>query len=150
MSSQRNFEYYIVRYVPNAAGGDDVKIGVILLEQQTSPEEGSSFSIPFVGIRFRKDWTPLKAFVSDVDLEVIGAIVEEINSRCCEASTERGARQLAELLQELGSASNGVVVGPPKGLVTAHPELALGELATRYLQHASDFGAVDLSTGRSK
>jgi len=150
MISQQNFEYYIVRYAPNAAGGDDVRIGVILLEQQTSPEEGSGFSIPFAGVRFRKDWAALKALVSDVDLEVIGAIVEEINSRCGAASAECGARRLAELLQELGLASNGVVLGPPKGLVTADPELALGELATRCLQHASDSGSVDLSTGRSK
>jgi hypothetical protein len=59
MSSQRNFEYFIVRYVRNAAGGDGVTIGVILIEQQVRSGEGSSLSHSFAGVRFLEDWTAL-------------------------------------------------------------------------------------------
>jgi len=134
MSSQREFQYYIVKYVPNAASGNEVKIGVILLEDQTLSAERSGRELPFAGVRFLEDWTDLNHDVSDVDLEVISAIVREIKATLEQSSIERKFPPLGELLQELRSAANGVVLGPPKGLVTSDPELALDDLATRYLR----------------
>ena len=138
MSSQRNCEYFVIKYVPNVASGNDVNIGVMVLENSAHWGNTTGLPRPFVGVRFRKDWTALNRFGTGVDLEVVLAIASEINSRIDAAFSERNA--LFELLQELGSASNGVVLGSPQGLLTADPERALDELAARYLR---DAGVVD-------
>jgi len=147
MTSQRNFEYRVVKYVPNAAGKSDVIIGVILLEAQTRSGGGTDPSRLCAGLRFIPDWIALTPFVSEVDLEVVRAIVDEISSKCRAASSEHDTLALVDMLRELGSASNGVIVGPPKGLVAEDSDEALDDLATRYLSRPSDSRTVGLGAG---
>jgi len=145
MTSQTSCEYFIVRYVPNVASGDAENIGVIVLEKPQS-DETRRVPAPFAGVRFRKDWTCLNRFGTDVDVEVVLAIVEEINMKISAACSKPGI--VRELLQELGSASNGVVLGPPRGLVVDDLEKALVELAATYLRDDSVASSRIIGTGR--
>jgi Protein of unknown function (DUF3037) len=140
-----NCAYFIVQYVPNAASGEADNIGVILLEKPIHPDKAAQSLRPFAGARFLKDWTCLNRFGSDTDVEVVLSIVEEIKTRISAASDERNL--LPELLQELGSASNGIVLGTPRGLVTDDPQKKLDELAEKYLPGDSISGSNDRSVG---
>jgi DUF3037 family protein len=135
MASKRSCEYFIVEYVPNVIRADSENIGVIVLEKPPQSDEATADSHPFVGVRFRKDWTCLNRFGTDVDVEVVVAIVKEITTEISTASSEPG--RITQLLQELGLASNGVVLGPARGLLSDDPEKSLVELAARYLSDDS-------------
>ena len=137
MRSQRSYEYFVIKYVPNVANGDDANIGVLLLEKPPEAKTAQESSRLFAGVRFLKDWTVLHRLSDDAGLEVVLAIVEEINSRIESASSGHTAA-LFELLQELSSASNGVVLGTPGSLVADDPEKALDELVATHIPDASD------------
>ena len=136
MRSERNYEYFVIRYVPNAASENDANIGVMVLESLEQSETAERHSCPFAGVRFLKDWSSLGPFVTTVDLDVILAIVEEITSKINAPPDESDS--LARLLHDLGSASNGVVIGAPRGLVVNDPKKVLDELATKYLPGPSE------------
>ena len=135
MIAERNCEYFIIKYVPNVASGNDMNIGVLLREASVQSDQTTGVSPPFVGVRFLEDWAVLNCFGSVVDLEVVLAIVADIASKVDTATA--GRSRLSNLLRELGSASNGVVLGPPRGLVTTDPAETLRELAARYLPERS-------------
>ena len=135
MDPRRSFDYFVAKYVPNAAGAARVNIGVILVETRMRRTDELSSAFSFASARFLNDLSVLKPLAGKVDLELISAIVSKVNSTCDAAAASRaGGSALAELLRELGSASNGVILEPPVFLTAADPQLALDELATKWLR----------------
>ncbi len=93
MAERVECEFQLLRYVPDAARGEFVNIGVVLRQA-----DGTSM------VRMGKSWTRVKSLDADADVAMLQALEAELQGRLAEGDGER--RSLLEVLA--GSGSNQV------------------------------------------
>jgi len=96
MAEKRKFEFFLLRYVPDAVKGEFVNFGLIALEHGT---EGSSL----VDVRFTKDWGRVQCLDPHADLDVLEALQREIRQEIGQT------RNKAMLLRRMEDSFSGVV-----------------------------------------
>src|SRR5512141_910566 len=74
MARPHEFEFFLLRYVPDAVKGEFVNVGVVMLERASS---GGGFT----GVRFARDWRRVRCLDPDVDIEVFDALEADIRAR---------------------------------------------------------------------
>lgn len=123
--TQRRVQFVALRYALTVVGEgftdseEFVNIGVLLREPE--PDAG------FWGFRFKSDWKQVRQLDPDADIELLDAIMHDIQSKL--QSTER-----EEMLRTmLDSFSNAIQLSPWENCLTDDPERELAKLASRLL-----------------
>lgn len=119
MAERKQFEFFLLRYVPDPVKNEFVNVGVALLGENSAD------------LRFTTDWSRVKCMDPDADIEMLEAIEQSL----------RGALQKADWREAVlkrvnDSFSNMVQLSETKGLLTGDPVKELDELARMYLDTA--------------
>lgn len=124
MAKKKQYEFFVLRYVPNAVKNDPVTFGIVIYE----PGNSGGFS----EVRLVKDWRHLRCNDPEVDVEELEALARSLAMELRAPSAEIFLKKLNE------SCSNQVQVSQPKGLLTENVLKELEILEKNYLevQHA--------------
>lgn len=119
MVPQRQCEFFLLRYVPDAVKDEFVNIGVVMLEAEAG----------FADIRLTRDWRRVRCLDPGVDVEMLEAVEREIRARLTDVQ-DRDA--LVRKLED--SLSNLIQLSPAKGCLTDDPRKEIEEIASMYLE----------------
>jgi hypothetical protein len=120
MGERRQFEFFLLRYVPYTVRERFVDFGVIL--QEKGDPEG------FAEVRFARDWQSVREMDPQADVEVLEALQREIAERF---SRPQERENLLKMLED--SFSNVVQCSPKKACLTDDPAREIELLAAMYL-----------------
>src|SRR5207244_11928757 len=100
MAELKQFEFFVLRYSPNAVRSERINIGFVILEHGSN---GSGFD----EVRFAKDWRRALCFDPEIDLERLKATVADIRIEL-QRSPNRQAimRKLDETFSNLNKSSS--------------------------------------------
>lgn len=122
MAAERQLEFFLLRYVPNAVKDEFVNLGVVLMESGTN-------SSGFVDARFIRDWRRVRCLDPDVDIEMLEALERELQLHLQETSSREA------LLKRLtDSFSNLIQVSPMKACLAVEPAKELETLVGLYVE----------------
>ena len=119
MAPQRQCEFFLLRYVPDAVKDEFVNIGVVMVEADAG----------FADIRLTRDWRRVRCLDPGVDVEMLEAVEREIRARLTDVQ-DRDA--LVKKLED--SLSNLIQLSPAKGCLTDDPRKEIEEIASMYLE----------------
>jgi len=122
MSDQRQLEFFLLRYVPDAVKDEFVNIGVVMIEPAAN---GAGFA----DVRFTRDWRRVRCLDPQADIEMLEAVEREIRGQIGEVH-ERGV--LLRKLQD--SFSNVIQLSPTKGCLAEEPAREIEMLARLYFE----------------
>jgi hypothetical protein len=127
MAELRKLEYFVLRYVADAATDEFVNFGLIVVEPRTG-EEG------FSEARFRKNWERVESYDPDVDIEMLEALGREIDEQLKSLPGQAGLVRLVET-----SYSGVIQLSETRGCMTNDPAKEIEKLASIYFRdiHAS-------------
>jgi len=114
-SAQRQFDVFVLRYVPSVLEDRFINIGILLSERG---EAGFSDS------RFLRDWQQVRSFDPDADVEMLASLAREIKEGW-KQPTER-----AELLRRMLEFSGAAQLSLAETVVTDDPVEELERLAS--------------------
>ncbi len=134
MSDKHQFEFFLLRYVPNPDEG--VNLGVVLI--------GSGEDRAFADVRFRRDWRALQCIDPQADIETLQAFEREIRMRLADP-----ADRDIFLKQMQDSFSNLIQLSNTHACLGDVPEKELDNLAKIYLDRATR-GGKHLPSGRQR
>lgn len=122
VADRRKLEFFLLRYVPNAAREEFVNIGLVMKE--TAGDGGG-----FAGVHFTQDWRRARCLHSDIDVELLEGIGRDIQSRV------KNVQELPLLLHDLiDQYSNVIQISAARQCLTADPEKELKELASTLIE----------------
>jgi hypothetical protein len=121
MGKLKQFEFFVLRYSPNAVRNERINIGFVVLEHGSN---GSGFA----EVSFTKDWRRAQCFDPEIDLEWLQALQSDIRAQL-QRSPDRQAfmRKLEE------SFSNLIRLSPARALLTEDIGKELKKLQALYL-----------------
>ena len=134
MALQRQCEFFLLRYVPDAVKDEFVNIGVVMVEADAG----------FADVRLTRDWRRVRCLDPGVDVEMLEAVEREIRARLGDLQ-DRDA--LMRKLED--SLSNVIQLSPAKGCLTDDPKKELEEIASMYLE-TKRTGEKREASGRSR
>jgi Protein of unknown function (DUF3037) len=121
MAELSQCEFFLLRYMPNAANGEFANVGVFVRDTAGT----------FTDVRFTRDWRRVLCMDPDADIELLSALEDELR---------RALRSQAELdqvflFQKLPDwASNAIQLTPMQGVLTDSPAAEIGRLAEMYCE----------------
>lgn len=119
MAELKQFEFFLLRYVPDAVKNEFVNIGVVL----TSPDGVAEF-------RMTRDWSRVRCVDPAADIEMLQAVESELRVRL-----GAGDEAKATILKKLDdSFSNLLQISESKACLAADPQLEAEALANLYLR----------------
>ena len=117
MAEQRQFEFFLLRYVPNAVQDEFVNIGLVMVEP------GGDFA----DVRFTRDWRRVRCLDPQVDIEMLEALESDMRRELL------GTQTRETLLRRLNdSSSNLVQLSTTKACLTDDPAKEIEALARLY------------------
>lgn len=119
MAEKRKFEFFLLRYVPDALKEEFVNIGLVMFE---SGGKGPGFA----DVRFTKDWNRVRCLDPKADVDWLAALEKDIRAQLMEM---RDREALIRRVED--SFSNLVQLSGVKGCLSANPAEEL-ELLTRF------------------
>lgn len=122
------FEFYIVRYVPNAITGEFVNIGVVLT---AVGDEG----VQKLGARFTRDWSRVRALDADADVSLLEVFGVETRNRL-EQSTSAAFPRPTIIERMLDSFSNAIQLTAGQRTLGASFDAELERLMKMYVDVA--------------
>jgi hypothetical protein len=137
MSDLRKLEYYILRYVPDAARGEFVNIGLLMTE--IGGDSGG-----FVGMHFTRDWRRARCHDAEIDIEMLEALGKDLQNRFVVLG-----QQPLMLEKMIDSYSNIVQLSEVQSCIAADPETALKDLASRLVE-SRQIGELVVGEGSAK
>jgi hypothetical protein len=130
MADWRQFEYFLLRYVPDAVTEEFANFAVAVLEQDGG----------FSDLRLTRDWRRVRCIDPDVEIEMLEAVARDVQSQLSVADDrEKFLRRLQESL------SGTVQITPMKGRLGTEPAQLLESLAGMYLERPFRRSATALS-----
>jgi hypothetical protein len=122
MADPKKFEFFLLRYVPDALKQEFVNIGVVLMARETG-------STVLPKVRFTTDWRRVVCLFPDTDVDVLKSLTEEIAVQLTEA------RERDFLLKWLRESSSGSIqISEPQALLANEPEKEIEILNQMYLK----------------
>jgi hypothetical protein len=122
MAERKPFEFFLLRYVPDAAREEFVNIGLVMTE---SGGDGGGFA----GVHFTQDWRRVRCLNPDVDVEVLDALGREIQRRI--ANVQDRALMVHEMMDRY---SNAIQISPVRQCLTEDPVKELKDLASSLIE----------------
>jgi hypothetical protein len=138
MAANRQLEFFLLRYVPDAVKDEFVNIGVVMVEAAGNGDRG------FAQVRFTRDWRRVRCLDPGADVEMLEALEREIVQGL---QTGGDARALLARLED--SYSNLIQVSEAKGCLAEDPAKELEVVAGYYLETAKAAGKRETS-GRQR
>lgn len=120
MAEKKHYEFFLLRYVPDAVRDDSVTIGIVMYE----PGNRSGFS----EVRLTEDWRRLRCFDPEVNVEDLQTLGSEVQRELRGLDREMFLKRMGE------SFSNLVQVSPVKALLTEDAAKELNALTEIYLE----------------
>ncbi|HEY1802262.1 MAG TPA: DUF3037 domain-containing protein [Terriglobales bacterium] len=120
MAEKKQYEFFLLRYVPDAVRDDSVTIGIVMYE----PGNRSGFS----EVRLTEDWRRLRCFDPEVNVEELQALGSEVQRELRGLDREMFLKRMGE------SFSNLVQVSPVKALLAEDAAKELNALTQIYLE----------------
>lgn len=139
MTNRRQFEFFLLRYVPDAVKGEFVNIGLVMLESGAN----DLGLVPFADVRFARDWQRVRCLDPQADMEMMAALEREIR---VELATPHGRDNLLHRLEDF---SNAIQLSPMKGCLAEDPEREIEMMASMYLE-AAKTGEMRVVGGRQR
>jgi len=122
MPDRRQFEFFVLRYVPDAVKEEFVNIGVVMFEPGAN---GSGFA----DAHFTKDWRRVRCVDPQADIEVLEALERDIRRQIS------GVHDREVLIKRLeDSFSNSIQLTTRKACQAENPASELEYLAKLYLE----------------
>jgi hypothetical protein len=135
MADQRQLEFFLLRYVPDAVKDEFVNIGLVMVEAG-----GNGFA----DVRFTRDWRRVRCLDPQADVEMLAALERDIRGQLT------SVHDRAVLLKRLeDSFSNVIQLSPAKGCLAEDPVAEIEAMASMYLESARVAGKREVS-GRQK
>jgi hypothetical protein len=120
MAELTQLEFYLLRYVPNAAKGEFVNIGLMMIE---AGEMG------FGEVRFTQDWRPAERLDPQIDTEMLQAVERHVRQQF----QDPARRDL--LLRKMEDSFSNLIQLSPKSIVLAEePAREIEALASFYFK----------------
>jgi hypothetical protein len=124
MNGTKQYEFFLLRYVPDAVQEEFATIAVALYE----PLRNGAVSGGFAEVRLTRDWRRVRCMDPEADVEWLEALVKEIHREL----GENGSRDtLLKKMQD--SFSNLLQISPAKALLSADAATEVETLASIYL-----------------
>jgi hypothetical protein len=128
MAERKPFEFFLLRYVPDAMKDEFVNIGLVMTE---SGEDGGGFA----GIHWTADWRRARGLDPNIDTEMLEAWGREMETRL------KDVQQRALLLHEMmDSYSNALQVSPTWQCMAENPAEELKDLAQKLVEMPAFWG----------
>jgi len=122
MADLKQFEFCLLRYVPNVVRGEFVNIGLLLFEPQPD-------GFGFADVRMTRDWRRATCLDRQVDVEVLQALEADVRMRL------RHSQDVGSLLHKLeDSFANLIQISPRQMCLAAEPIRELEALCSLYLE----------------
>jgi DUF3037 family protein len=119
---RRQFEFFLVRYVPNPVRAEFVNIGIILHDLESI--EGTAV------IRITRNWKRVLCIDPEADTEMLEALEEDINAQFAEGN-ESVKVLLSALQQQL---SNSLQISEPNVTLGANLAAETDRLMVMYVE----------------
>lgn len=134
MTEKKQFEFFLLRYVPDAVREDSVTIGIVMYE----PGNHDGFS----DVRLAQDWRRLRCLDPEADVEGLEALGNELRRELRKPGREMFLKRVAE------SFSNLVQVSQAKALLAEDAAKELNALDRIYLESRHISATKREETGR--
>jgi hypothetical protein len=122
MADLKQFEFCLLRYVPNVVRGEFVNIGLLLFEPQAD-------GFGFADLRMTSDWRRATCLDRQIDIEVLQALEADLRSRL------QHPEDVGSLLHKLeDSFANLIQISPRQPCLAAEPTQELETLCSLYLE----------------
>jgi hypothetical protein len=122
VADRRQFEFFLLRYVPNAVKEEFVNIGLVMTE---SGGDGGGFA----EVHFTADWRRARCLDPNIDVEMLEALGREMERRL------KDVQQRALLLHEMmDSYSNTLQLSPIRQCIAENPAEELKDLAQKLVE----------------
>ncbi len=121
MTTRKQCDFYLVRYVPDPVRNEFVNIGV-LLRDAGRPEQ--------ITVNFTKDWARVRCVDPDVDVGMLESLESELRGRLAEQRPETPS--LIRVLED--SFSNGIQITEPKAYLAESIVAGVEELMRLYVE----------------
>ncbi len=121
MNEKKQYEFFLLRYVPDAVQEEFATIAVALYEPLGN---GGGFA----EVRLTRDWRRVRCMDPEADVEWLEALVKEVRRELGEHASRDG---LLKKMQD--SFSNLLQISPAKALLTADATAEVETLASIYL-----------------
>jgi Protein of unknown function (DUF3037) len=122
MADLKQFEFFLLRYVPDAVKGEFVNIGLVMVG---AAGEGAGFA----DVRFTQDWRRVRCLDPQADVEMLQAVERDIRGQL---QTVKDRESLLRKLED--SLSNLIQISSAKACLAKEPVLELASLAAMYLE----------------
>jgi hypothetical protein len=126
-------EFFLLRYMPNAANGEFANIGVLVRDAAGT----------FADVRFTRDWRRVRCMDPDADIELLSALEDELR-RVLRSPAELDQVFLFQKLPDW--ASNAIQLTPMQGVLTDSPAAEIGRLAEMYCESPRRAGRREISS----
>lgn len=136
MGELKRFEFFVLRYVPDAVKEEFINLGLVLSECGAS---GKGYS----DVRFTTDWWRVQCLDSQVDTELLQTLEADIRYQL---QNMDGRDSLLRRLED--SFSNLVQLSPTRGVLTEDPAQEIKVLTKLYLEQAHNVPKAKLSGRR--
>lgn len=133
MPDQPEYEFFLLRYAPDALKNEFVNIGLVLLGDNG-----------YARIRMARDWRRVLCLDPDADLELFNALARDL-----EAQLANLDNRVATMKRISESFSGAIQLSPTHGCRTTQPDQHLEDLAKFYVDPRRAPGKRDL-TGRQR
>ena len=121
LSTRKQCDFYLVRYVPDPVRNEFVNIGV-LLRDKSRPEQ--------LSVSFTKDWARVRCIDPDVDVAMLESLESELRRTL--AREDGGALQMMKVLED--SFSNALQITEPKAYLAESMMAGAEELMRLYIE----------------
>jgi hypothetical protein len=122
MANLKQFEFCLLRYVPNVVRGEFVNIGLLLFEPQAD-------GFGFADLRMTSDWRRASCLDRQIDIEVLQALEADLRTRL------QHPEDVGSLLHKLeDSFANLIQISPRQPCLAAEPNQELETLCSLYLE----------------
>jgi hypothetical protein len=134
MAEKRQFEFFLLRYVPNAVRNEPVNVGVVMVESGAD----------FADVRFTRDWRRVRCLDPQVDVEILEALEREMRREL------QGNQTREALLRRLNdSFSNLIQLSATQACLTEDPGKEIEVLVKLYCEGPKPAGRIGRS-GRER
>lgn len=137
--NRRQFEFFLLRYVPDAVKDEFVNVGLVMVEARTAPG-GEQFA----DVRFTRDWRRVRCLDPQADVEMLAALERDVRGQL---ATTHDREVLLRRLED--SFSNVIQLSPAKGCLAEDPVREIEAMASMYLEAAKVSGKREAS-GRQR
>jgi len=121
MADLKQFEFYVLRYVPYVVKGESVNVGVLLLEPRPN-------GFGFADLHMTSDWRRVRCLDAQVDIELLQSIEPDIRAQL------RHPQDVGALLHKLeDSFANSIQITGRQVCLAANPAQELERLRSIYL-----------------